>query len=103
VQLDTHVPNVCTHVFKTSHARAIMRLQDVLLGSVVNTCKACGDASTMQLQYGYSATPALWTTRLVPLQCQVTRQNDVTLLTECSMTSDKTRRAHTVENIICYS
>jgi hypothetical protein len=80
-----------------------MRLQDLLLGSVVNTCKACGDASTMQLQYGYSATPALWTTRLVPLQCQVTRQNDVTLLTECSMTSDKTRRAHTVENIICYS
>jgi hypothetical protein len=45
----------------------------------------------------------LWTTRLTPLQCQVTRQHDVTLLTEFNVVSDKTRRAHTVEDIICYS
>jgi hypothetical protein len=34
-----------------------------------------------------------------PLQCQVTRQHDVTLLTECNVAGDKTRRAHTVEDI----
>jgi hypothetical protein len=33
----------------------------------------------------------------------VTRQYDATLLTECNVTGDKTRRAHTVEDIICYS
>jgi hypothetical protein len=43
---------------------------------------------------------ALWT---APLQCQVTRQHDATLLTECSVAGDKTERAHTVEDIICYS
>jgi hypothetical protein len=56
----------------------------------------------MRLQYGYSTTPALWSTRLPPLQCQVTRQYDATLLTECNMVGDKVRRAHTVEDIICY-
>jgi hypothetical protein len=57
----------------------------------------------MLLQYDYSVTSALWTTRLAPLQCQVIRQHDVTLLTECSVTGDKIRRAHIVEDIICYS
>jgi hypothetical protein len=33
----------------------------------------------------------------------VTQQYDVTLLTECSVVGDKIRRAHTVEDIICYS
>jgi hypothetical protein len=96
VQLGTYVPNV-------SHVRSIMHLQDVQTGSVVNTCKACRHASTVWLQYGYSATPVLWTTRLAPLQCQVTRQHDAILLTECSMAGDKTRHAHTVKDIICYS
>jgi hypothetical protein len=103
MQLDTHVPNTRVHVSKAPHVRAIMRLQDVQASSVVNTCKACGHASTMWLQYGYSATAALWTTRLAPLQCQVTRHHDATLLTEYSVAGDKTRRAHTVEDIICYS
>jgi hypothetical protein len=77
-----------------------MRLQDVQANSVVNTCKACRHASTVLLQHGYNAMPALWT---APLQYQVTRQHDATLLTECSITGDKTRRAHTVKDIICYS
>jgi hypothetical protein len=81
----------------------IMRLQDVHTESVVNTCKACGHASTVRLQYGYSVTPSLWTTRLAPLQCQVTRQHNATLLIECSVAGDKTRCAHTIEDIICYS
>jgi hypothetical protein len=68
VQLDMHVPNAHTHVFKAPHVRAIMLLQDVQAGSVVNTCKACGHASTVRPWYGYSLTPALWTTCLAPLQ-----------------------------------
>jgi hypothetical protein len=56
----------------------------------------------MHLQCGYSATPALWVTRLAPLQCQVTRQHDETLLTECSVVCDKIRRAYIIEDIICY-
>jgi hypothetical protein len=40
---------------------------------------------------------------LAPLQCQMIRRHDATLLTECSVAGDKTRRAHTVEDIICYS
>jgi hypothetical protein len=103
VQLGTHVPNARTHVSNAPHVRAIMPMQDMQTGSVVNTCKACGQASTVRLQYGYSVMPSLWTTRLAPLQCQVTRQHDATLLTECSVAGDKTRRAHTVEDIICYS
>jgi hypothetical protein len=71
--------------------------------SVLNTCKTCRHASTVQLQYGYSTTSALWTTHLAPLQCQVTRQHDATLLTKYSMTGDKIRCAHIVEDIICYS
>jgi hypothetical protein len=82
VQLGTHVPNAHTHVSKALDIRAIMGLQDVRTGS---------------------AAPALWTTRLAPLQCQATRQHGATLLTECSVAGDKTRRAHVVEDIICYS
>jgi hypothetical protein len=55
------------------------------------------------LQCDYNAMPALFITLLSPLQCQVTQQHDTTLLTECSMVGDKARRAHTVEDIICYS
>jgi hypothetical protein len=51
-----------------------MRLQDVQVGSVVNTYQMCGHASTVRLQCGYNATLALWTTHLAPLQCQETRQ-----------------------------
>jgi hypothetical protein len=57
----------------------------------------------VRLQYGYSATQTLWTNRLALLQCQVTRQYDITLLIKCSVTGDKTRRVYTVEDIICYS
>jgi hypothetical protein len=65
--------------------------------------QVCEQASTVRLQYGYSVTPALWTTRLAALQCQMTQQHDTTLLTECSVAGDKTRHAYTVEDIICYS
>jgi hypothetical protein len=47
VQLGTHVPNVHMHVFKASDIRAIMGLQDVQSGNVVNACKACKHASTV--------------------------------------------------------
>jgi hypothetical protein len=80
-----------------------MRLQDVQAGSVVNTYMVRGQTSTVWLQYCYSALPALWTTHRAPLQCQVTRQHDATLLTECSVTGDKISRAHIIEDIICYS
>jgi hypothetical protein len=50
VQLGTHVPNARPHISKAPHVRAIMLLQDVQAGSVVNTCKACGHASTVLLQ-----------------------------------------------------
>jgi hypothetical protein len=53
----------------------------------------------MRLQYNVST----MTTRLALLQCQVTRQHDVTLMIECSVAGDKTRRAHTVKDIIYYS
>jgi hypothetical protein len=50
VQLGTHVHNTRAHVFKAPHVRAIIRLQDVQAGSVINTCKACGQTSIVQLQ-----------------------------------------------------
>jgi hypothetical protein len=50
VQLGTHVPNTRTDVFKAPHIRAIMRLQDVRAGIVVNICKACDQTSTVWLQ-----------------------------------------------------
>jgi hypothetical protein len=99
VHLGTHVPNARAHVSKAPHVRAIMRLKDVKQCSQylqgVQTC--IYSAATIRLQC------ALWTTHLAPLQCQVTQQHDVTLLTEFNVSSDKTRRAHTVEDIICYS
>jgi hypothetical protein len=57
----------------------------------------------MKVQCDYSAALALWTTRMALLQCQATRQHSATLLTECSVVGDKTRRAHTIEDIIYYS
>jgi hypothetical protein len=50
-----------------------------------------------------STAPALWTIRLAPLQCQATRQHSATLLIECSVAGDKTKGAHAIEDIICYS
>jgi hypothetical protein len=50
VQLGTLVPNARVHVFKSPHVRAIMCLQDVRSGSVVNTYKVCEHASTVRLQ-----------------------------------------------------
>jgi hypothetical protein len=41
VQLGTHVPNACMHIPNAPHIRAIMRLQNVQVSSVVNTCKVC--------------------------------------------------------------
>jgi hypothetical protein len=103
MQLVMHVPNARVHISKAPHVMAIMRLQDIQACSIVNTYKAYGHASTVRLEYSYSVMPALWATRLAPLQCQVTRQHDATLLIECSMVGDKTRRAPAIEGIICYS
>jgi hypothetical protein len=49
MQLGTQVPNAHAHVSKAPHIRAIMHLQDMQAGSVVNSCKACGYASTVRL------------------------------------------------------
>jgi hypothetical protein len=61
VQLGKDVPNAHTHVSKAPYVRAIMCLQNVWAGSIVNTYKACGHASTMRysvatlwLQCGYN-------------------------------------------------
>jgi hypothetical protein len=50
VQLGMHVSNARVHISKVPHVRAMMRLQDVLVGSVVNTCMPFRQASTIQLQ-----------------------------------------------------
>jgi hypothetical protein len=47
MQLGTHVPNAGAHISKAPDIRAIMGLQDVQAGSVVNACKACGQAATL--------------------------------------------------------
>jgi hypothetical protein len=72
VRLDPHVPNARAHVSKAPDVRAIMGLQDVQLGSIVNVCKTCG----------YSAAAALLTTRLALLQCRATRQHGAMMRTE---------------------
>jgi hypothetical protein len=59
-----HVPNARAHVFKASYVRAIMRMQDVWVGSVVNTCKSCGHASTVQLQYFKLAGSEAWISKV---------------------------------------
>jgi hypothetical protein len=51
VQLGPHVPNACAHISKAPDVRAIMGLQDVWVGSTVNTCKACGHAATVHHQH----------------------------------------------------
>jgi hypothetical protein len=56
-----------------------------------------------RLQCDNSAASALRTTRLSPLQCRVTQQHDATVLAECSVAGDMTRRVHAAEDIICYS
>jgi hypothetical protein len=53
MQLGTHVPNTRAHVSKVPDVRAIMGLQDMPAGSVVNACKARRQATTVQCQqYG---------------------------------------------------
>jgi hypothetical protein len=55
------------------------------------------------LQYG--VVQQLWaggSVSLTPLQCTATQQHDAMLLTECGGAGDKTRRTHTVEDIISY-
>jgi hypothetical protein len=47
VRLGTHVPNARTHISKAPDFRAIMGLQDVRTGSVVNACKACRQVATV--------------------------------------------------------
>jgi hypothetical protein len=47
VQLGTHVPNVRAYAFKVPDIRAIIGLQDVRAGSVVNSCKACKQIVTV--------------------------------------------------------
>jgi hypothetical protein len=51
VQLGMHVLNTHAHVSKAPHVKAIIHRQDVQTDSVVNTCKACGHASTVRLQH----------------------------------------------------
>jgi hypothetical protein len=46
VLLDTLVPNEHMHVSTVPHVRPIMHLQDVWVGSIVNTYKVCGQTST---------------------------------------------------------
>jgi hypothetical protein len=85
--------------FKGASRQTIMGLQDVQAANVVNTCKACEHASIVRLQYDANT----MTTCMAPLQCRVTRQHDATLLIKCSVASDKIRRTHIVEDIICCS
>jgi hypothetical protein len=56
-----------------------------------------------QLRCNYNTVPAVWTTRQSPLQCTVTQQHDVMLLTMYGGAGDKTKRTHVIEDIICYS
>jgi hypothetical protein len=50
VRLSTCVPNARTHVSKALDVRAIIGLQDVRTGSVVNACKTCGHVATVHRQ-----------------------------------------------------
>jgi hypothetical protein len=52
MQLGMLVPNACAHVAKVPDVRAIMGLQDMRTGSIVNAYKKCRD---MRLLCGYSA------------------------------------------------
>jgi hypothetical protein len=42
VQLGSHIPSTHMHVSKALDVRAIMGLQDMRGGSVINACKMCG-------------------------------------------------------------
>jgi hypothetical protein len=42
------VPNARTHVSEACDVKAIMSLQDVQAGSTINTCKTCGQTTTVQ-------------------------------------------------------
>jgi hypothetical protein len=75
VQLNTHVFNTRTHIFKTSDIRAIMGLQDVWTCCTIKACKTCS----------YSSALTLLTTRKAPLQCQATRQYNIMHQTECDL------------------
>jgi hypothetical protein len=79
MHLGTYVPNARAHVSKAPHVRAIMLLQDVQVGSVVNTYKAYGYASTVLLQYDTNTMDHSPDTAIVP--------------------SDSTARCHTADQV----
>jgi hypothetical protein len=66
VQLGIHVSNARAHISKAPHIRAIMHLQYMRAGSVVNTYKACRHASTVWLHYNISTMDHLSSTTTVP-------------------------------------
>jgi hypothetical protein len=49
MQQSSHVPNARMYVFKAPDVRAIMCLQDMRAGCVINACKTCGQTTTMRL------------------------------------------------------
>jgi hypothetical protein len=50
MQLGSHVSKARTHVPKVPDVRAIIDLQDVWTGGVINACKTCGHVVTVQRQ-----------------------------------------------------
>jgi hypothetical protein len=66
MQLGMHVPNAHVLVSMVPHIMTIMRLQDVHVCSVVNNCKACGQTSTVRLQYDASTIDHSPSTATVP-------------------------------------
>jgi hypothetical protein len=47
MQLGSCVSKARAHVFKALDAKAIMGLQDVQAGGVINACKTCGQVTTI--------------------------------------------------------
>jgi hypothetical protein len=68
-------------------------VQQLWVGSTVR------QAATVQLQLDVSVVGHLSSTAIG----LVAQRHHVVPLTECRMADDKTRHAHTVEDIICYS
>jgi hypothetical protein len=50
VQLGSHVPNARVLVSMAPDVRAIMGVQDMWEGSIINVCKTCEHAAIVQLQ-----------------------------------------------------
>jgi hypothetical protein len=66
VQLGTYVPNACTHVSKAPDIRAIIGLQDVRVGNIVNACMACRQVAIVRLQCSVSTMDHLPGTATLP-------------------------------------